>query len=380
MIKRIVFVVAGLLILGALGFVALNSTDTQLDPAAAALIKRFRDHPDPPGNAYYPLIGLQLPGQADPETKGRGFVEKLASMTITQQTAQVEKELGPLLKLPNVPDCNPRVQHCLAVYQANKACITAAIQRHRTLLHGYSYTIQNYHVFYDPGVVVVWDIGLSSAQELYAYQTIHLWAAGQGQRALRRLSQDVSFWRMILGDAPQMTARFMAVAILTDDYGLAGEILRRCAPCRDTKPASELLAPLTTQELDPIKAREGEFVQNVTLMKKAEAERGHKLSLWKSLFYHRNRITNALYSELQDEIRLAKAPPERRAPLTNQLNAKYAGGTTLVSWLGLYVHPESKMLAAVTWAARGDANGNAARALDTYRAQIAKRTLKQHAR
>ena len=377
-LKLVVLTVAGLLMLGALGFMAINSTDSKLNPAAAALIEREQAHLDPPGNAYYPLVGLQLPGDGDPETKGREFVAKLSSMTLTKRIGYEQKTFEPLVKLSDVPDCLPRKSSCLVAYQANKGRIRAAIRKYRALLDAYSSTVRDYHVFYEAGEASGWYPVVFGAHKLYTLQTLDLWTAGHPQRALPKLSRDVRFWRMILSDTHRSITRTVAAAILAEDYGLASEFLRACMACRETTFAAKLLAPLTPEERDPTKAREGEFVRNVMLMKEADDETKNTESIWRRIFYRRNRIVNALYLELQDEIRLANAGPERRAHLAKELDEKYAIGSSLVSWLDLYVHPNSKMLAAITWASRGNAYGDPVRKLERYRAQIAKSVRFEH--
>ncbi|MEJ2346206.1 MAG: hypothetical protein P8090_12490 [Gammaproteobacteria bacterium] len=332
----------------------------------------MQDHPDPAGNAYYPLIGLQLPGKGDPETKGREFVSKLSTMTLTKRIAYEQKPFESLVKLSDVPGCLPRKNSCLGVYQDNKGRIRAEIRKYWALLDAYSSTVTDYHAFYEAGQASGWYPGVFRVHKLYTLQTLDLWTAGHPQRALRKLSRDVRFWRMILGDAHLSITRTVAAAILAQDYGIAGEFLGACLACRDTTLAAKLFAPLTGRELDPTKAREGEFVRNVVLMKEADQETKNTGSIWRRTFYNRNRIINALYLELQDELRLANAAPERRAPLAKELEGKYAVGPSLVSWLDLYVHPNSKMPAAITWASRGNTYGGPARKLDRYRAQIAK--------
>lgn len=370
-LKLLALTVVGLILVGFLGFVGINSTHANLNPAAAALIRKFHDHPDPPGNAYYALVGLQLPGKAAPPIKGRSFIAKVSAMRPARQIAYATKTFEPLVSLPNVTDCTPRKQNCLVMYRANKTKIRAATANYRSLLDGYSNTVRKYRVFYATGHILAWHFGLLSAHQLYVLRTFNLWNAGQRRQALHKLSGEVFFWRMMLRDAHLGVTRFIAAAILTDDYGLAGEFLRACPTCRKISFASTLFAPLTARELDPTKAAEGEFVRNVVLMREADAERRLTQSFWQRLTYHPNQIVNALYAELQDEIRLAKAPPGRRAQLTKALNAKYALGSSLISWIGLYVHPHGKIMASITWASRNGKYGYPVRLADRYRARIA---------
>jgi|GEM_PF-4323531 len=326
-------------------FAGIDAMAISLDPEAAELIEQVQAHRDPADNAYYALVGLQLPGRGDIDARGRSWAQGRVHASPHLTSAALPNPGA----FPAVAACQPSQMDCLAYYRSHADRIRAAARTLHPLLAGYRHVIGHYREFYQIDGSVAWGLDLINVHSLYLFELVQQWHRGERGRALHGLATETAFWRMILARADTLFAKSLAAAVLGQDYGLAQEFVAACGACGHRRLLKTMLSPLSRRELDLVPALNREFVRTVRSFRKTWARRNQATFPPRRYHYEENRAINALYDMLRDERRIARASPARIQALAERLDAKYAERSGLWWKLERYLHPISHALTAMSW-------------------------------
>lgn len=328
-------------------FLAINLSNTRLNPGAVRVLAQAEREHDVQGNAYYALIGFRLQGTASPEAKGRVYVTRLATMDLDARAAYSEKAFKKISDLRPNSECQPDERGCLTYYRHHEAQIAAAATPYQPLIEHYTSITRHYHAFYQPYNDLGWPEGLGKIHRAYLFQLSRRRDAKNSKAVLHSLDEDVAFWRMVLARANTMLTKVYAALMLREDYGFASDLLDACRQCRHMKMLRPMLSKLSDREMDLAPALRTNFVELVTLLRQEEKNPLHEGSSL-ATFYHENTMINAAWEMTQDQITITRTDDKSIDAVARRLDSKYTSDHGWW-WLRLYVHPTAKVFASIAW-------------------------------
>ena len=337
--KKILSVLLCIVIFVVLVIVLINIKDETLNPEILPLLTWESKPTD--NNAYYMLLGFAAPAKQDPKAYAQQQIETYEA---GEEIQQVE---NPSVQDDNNILCKMSEEDCLTNYTTKKLEISQVITDNRVWLQRYRELIKHkdYHGVVKPSLTVPM-FQVAALRDSHRILQAQIAMDPVAMRDV--LSQDIAFWRMVLGKKTDLITKMLAVSMSKSSYSLLQYILTEYPELR---PAFKYeLKPLSEAEKSAAYCLEYEFIGLANLLLELNYEPGQSIfdgsdildkiatSRVGMYFYKKNATVNQEYNI---HLRFLGAI-QQGAPAIEQVYVEETEGI-LKRWNVLY-NPQGKML------------------------------------
>jgi len=360
--KKVLSVLLCIAFFVVLAIILINAKDETLNPEILPLLTKESKPTN--NNAYYMLLGFPAPAKQDPEHYGRQQVDAY------EAGEEIQTMNGPWVQDGNNILCKGPETDCFQSYIAKKQEVSRVISDNRAWLQRYRELIRytDYQRIVKPSLTgpMIQVAALRDSHRLLQAQIVL-------DPVIMRdlLSQDIAFWRMILGKETDLVTKMLAVSMTKSSYSLLQYILTKHP---ELQPAFvDELTPLSEAEKSAVNFLWDEFVSLANHLLKTGYYPGQNMSgVFDKIvysragmyFYKKNATVNQVY---RIHRRVLAAIPQG-IPAIEQVYVEETEGM-LKRWNMLY-NPHGKVLISIALA--NPATAECLQRIDSLDQQITK--------
>lgn len=326
-------------------FIAINIFDSDLNPEVKEIINAELQNIVTENNAYFQLIGLHTSNDNISKAGLNIFNHASSSDIPTDYLLS-----GIKFVRGNVSNnCFFEMDYltaCTDYVKKHSGAIKTSINTNKYLLAHYQVILDEFEQYIEPmhAQEIYWQRNMLPLHRLYLSSLIvQAYEQSSSNYTSRQLTDNIIFWRKILGNTYSLKTKMVAVSALKSNYKILFELLYSCGNC-DKYLSKSVTQPLTSEELDLDAVLNNEFIHLVKTLEKKDRDSVVDSSI-SNLFYNHNKVINSIYKMYSEYTEAAQYShldgPNKAAKTMDKYRLK-----SNFSWATLFYNPTGKIYAA----------------------------------